>query len=97
MLRVAGNNNHYPYLLQFILTPGKRYKVTGYARSDGNTYLHLSQTYDVWTGGQSANWQAFDFDMATMGQATAFYVGGYTSTKTGYTEWDDLSVREILP
>lgn len=79
---------------QTIVATGKRYRVSGYAKSDGvNTPLVYSGGVR-WTGTTATSWQAFDVEY-TMPAGTTISFGAYNMTTGGYVEFDDVSVREI--
>jgi hypothetical protein len=81
---------------QSILTIGKTYRVTGWARGDGSHLPSVAyQNSTVWSGTISQEWQRID--------ATAEVVGGnllrlvnFFSSGDGYVEFDDISVVEVL-
>jgi hypothetical protein len=91
-LRITYNGSTQPNTRQTILTVGKSYRVTGWARGDGGsaypTVRHGGTL--IWTGTTSNTWQAFD-EVFTTG-ATQFRL--YNNVATGYVEFDDLSVTE---
>lgn len=98
-LRVTENGGANPYVWQTIFTVGKRYRLTGYARSDGNATPRIySPTMGfVWTGTTSTSWQSFDFEFTAAETAfpALFTIAG---SGTGYyTEWDDVSAKEANP
>ena len=97
-----------PLVAQIILTQGKRYKITGYTRSVGDgkaipTLLINNSGNEISVTGNasSTDWQPFDIEI-TAGAAMIALESDVGITNnltgyTGYTEWDDLSVREINP
>jgi len=96
VLRVAWGSTSNPDARQNIITIGKRYRATGYARGDG-TYIPTfrSQVKVLWTGTSSTDWQAFDVEF----DATSNTIVQLSSNLTGagYVEFDDVSVREVNP
>jgi len=96
ILRVAYSDTENPAALQTMLTVGKTYRLTGWARSDGGAVPRvLTPAAGItWTGTNSTDWQYFDITGTT----------GYTSINlrsttagAGYTEWDDILVTEYTP
>lgn len=79
---------------QTILTAGKRYRATGYVKSDGVSTPRVWETSIKWTGTTSTDWQYFDVEFVA--QSTVFVV--YDGMVAGeYLEVDDVSVTEISP
>lgn len=87
----AGNG---VYAIQAILTIGKRYRFTGWARSDGTKVpiVFLGGNGSSWTGTNSASWQRIDFVGTCLGN-TWLYLG-FDGSSSGYVEFDDLMVTE---
>jgi hypothetical protein len=91
-LRVARNGVNSPYAEQDILTVGTEYRVTGWARSDGNAIPRVNFGGDiVWTGTNSTDWQDFEV-FASPTLSTFLRLKAVTSTGTEYTEWDQVTV-----
>lgn len=92
-LQVAFNAVASPYAAQFILTVGKRYRVTGYARGDGvRAPLVQDGAVVLWTGTAVNTWQAFSADFTATTTAIRFYSNAVAA---GYCEFDALSVVEF--
>jgi hypothetical protein len=85
------------FFYQSVIVVGKRYRITGYTRSDGGRTprVRTQAGVDLWVGTTSTDWQSFDFEFLSAGT----YVQLYTSfTGAGqYTEWDDVSITEANP
>lgn len=96
LLRVSYNSVSNPSASQSILTVGKRYKVTGYARSDGSSTPLVKHGTDtiIWTGTTSTNWQYFNFEATA---AAVNFLFGPNISAAGYAEYDDISVTEVNP
>ena len=96
VLRVARNGSNNPYAGQVILTIGKRYRVTGFARSDGSASPQIYLTSGVsYTAPTQTNWHYFDFSV--IATQTTFALMAATSTGTQYAEFADIRVVEDLP
>ena len=88
VLRVQRNVTTTPYAYQNVLTPGQRYHITGYMRSDGSATPYIYHDNLIKYGTTSTSWQAID----------ATFVAGNTSlwlvcSTTGDTQWvefDDM-------
>ncbi len=93
VLRVDYNDTSNPMAYQTILTSGKRYRVTGWARGDSTKNpAILDATTILWTGTSSTDWQYFDVTFISSG--TSFKLRAVT-TGSGYVEFDDVSVKEV--
>ena len=95
VLKIAHNGTNSPYVLNGTLVVGKRYKATGWARSDGNClpYLADASLGVFWTGTNSTAWQRIDSTLVATGAAPQFV--SLNCTVAGqYTEWDDMQVTE---
>lgn len=95
VLRIARNINNNPNAKQTVLTIGKRYRATGWARSDGNATPRLLALAVFWTGTTSTSWQSFDVEFIATN--TGVFLQSLTATGTEYTEWDDVSITEVNP
>ena len=94
VLRIAYNSVNYPSATQAVLTIGKTYRATGWARSDG-TYTPRAPHYDggwVWIGTTSTDWQYFDETFVAGNTSVTLQAG---ATAAGYAEFDDVSIFEI--
>ncbi len=94
VLRIARNAINNPRYNQTIMTVGKRYRITGRARSDGNAIPRLTSGVVFFTGTTSTDWQVIDFEL--LATNTALNLQSQTSTGNEYTEWDVMSVKEVL-
>ncbi len=96
VLRVDYNDTTNPFVYQIILTVGKTYRVTGWARSNGTAIPRVQEglmgSSLFWEGTDSTSWQYFDFVGVT---THAWFILRTLSAIAGYTEWDDVSVKEI--
>ncbi len=82
----------YASAIQQVLTVGKTYHVTGYARSDGVATPYCSVTSSAsWTGTTSTDWQYFEFTAT----AENTYFDIYKLAVGDYAEFDDILVQEI--
>ncbi|MFA6504129.1 MAG: hypothetical protein WCT54_04325 [Patescibacteria group bacterium] len=86
---------------QSIFAVGKRYRITGYARSDGTRAPNLSSVTSgtLWTGTNGTTaWQRFDFVTPQIAAGSFFgrlLIGTVSNGSIGdYTEWDDVTVTE---
>jgi len=98
VLRITKTTTNNPYTYQNIAVTGKRYRTTGWARSDGNAQPRVATAVGVplWTGTTSTDWQYFDVEGEAV-RILGFTFFTITSVDTEYTEWDDISVREVNP
>jgi hypothetical protein len=94
-LRVAYGGIASPYAAQGILTTGRNYRVTGWARGDGtwapNIFVGVSGTAP-WIGTNSTSWQRVDFTSSAL---TGFFGLFNPANSAGYVEFDDITVNEI--
>lgn len=76
---------------QTILGSGLRYKITGYARSDGTRLplIYIGGANVSWTGTNSTSWQEFNFEVIADGVNCLFL----KNSLTGYVEFDDLRIE----
>jgi len=95
VLRVARNGVDYPYAKQNILTIGKEYRATGWARGDGTCSPGItteSSYVKLWQGSTSTTWQPFDVTFTSTG--TGFRCQNFT-TVAGWAEFDNVTVTEV--
>ena len=95
VLRVTRNgvNNPYTRLTASILTIGRQYRITGWARSDTNvapSVLDSGAVY-VWTGTTSGAWESFDAVFTAVGTNPYFWVPATIDGQ--YCEFDDVRVE----
>jgi hypothetical protein len=87
-LRVAGSGG---YARQVILTGGRTYLVTGWARSDGTAVpgvsIQTTPPFPHWTGTNSTSWQYFSFVVTAVGTAVDLNM----DASAGYVEFDNVS------
>lgn len=77
------------------LTAGKIYRISGYARSDGNAGIriyHNAGSNLLWTGTTSTTWQPFD--VVFVAALTDIRLGSQTATVGQYVEFDDVVITE---
>jgi hypothetical protein len=89
----------FPQCNQTILTVGKRYRVTGYTKSDGAMIPRVSSGGTIkWSGTTSTSWQFFDveFVVAVHG-IIGFFFTASDPVGSEFCEWDDISVTEADP
>lgn len=92
VLRVAKNGVNYPGAYQSVVTSGKRYKITGEARTDGanNAYFSFGSTFSVNVATSTdTSFKAFSFEAVADGTG-AWLQGG---TGAGYVEYRNVSVQ----
>jgi len=97
-LRVTRNGLNYPGAYQDCIETGKRYRLNGWARSDGNAYPIVLNYWDLplWLGDLSTSWQAFDVVFEAVDDR--LYFVGFTASDPDYVDFDDMIViRELLP
>lgn len=88
-LRITGPQ--YCGARQAVLTIGRTYRLTGWARGDGVGYPVLSDTSSArWVGTTSTDWQWFDVTFVAAGGSIALYQYG---AGTRYVEWDALTAE----
>ena len=95
-LRVENNTgaatNVWAY--QEVVEPGKQYRVTGWMRSNG---VHNPTLYFITpavVGTSSTNWQRIDAVVTTSANRILF--GAIAIADSGYVEFDELSIREVV-
>lgn len=93
VLRVQRTDTNNPGGSQVILTSGKRYRVTGEARSDGSAAPRVrSGTTNQWTGTSSTDWQ--DIDVIFTADSTSLVLNA-SASGAEYVEFRNISVQEI--
>ncbi len=95
VLRIAYNGVSNPGASQISTTVGKKYKVTGWARSDGTGVPKVfdSTVAIIWTGTTSTDWQEFSFEYTS--QSSLFRLYNIITTSS-YVEFDDVTVNEVI-
>ncbi len=92
-LKIANTVSN-PSASQIVLTVGKRYRATGYYKTDGTNTIRIKQASTVLhTDTAVTVWTAFDFEFTA--DDTGIYFGGITSTPGAYTLWDNIYVSEM--
>jgi hypothetical protein len=94
VLRIAYNASGIGYAGQAVCVPGKRYRITGWVRSDGGAIPRIGENPTfVWVGTASTTWQYFDVIASFVYGQPRFY--SYPVAAGQYTEWDKISCKEI--
>lgn len=91
-LRATSEAGEFGGFTQACLTVGKRYRIIGWARGDGN--LKAPKIYDgtiLWTGTTSTAWQMFDLSSVAVSATLRLYSA---TNDVGWVEFDDVSVVE---
>ncbi len=94
-LRVTYNGTANPYAFQSsILTNGKKYRFTGWARGDGVGIpsVYFADGTNIWTGTTSVSWQRFDVTMTATNVTLMLYS---SLNSAGYIEFDDVYVTQL--
>ena len=78
-----------------LFTTGNTYRMTGYARSDGNRtpMIYMGGVSISWTGNTSTNWQPFDVTVVADG--TALYLVAFGGSAGQYVDFDDLTITAL--
>ena len=99
VLRVAYGGLVNPSATQDVLTLGKVYRISGWARSDGSgePYVVVSGGPEeiLWQGGTSGLWKRFDVitsPIATVTLVKLYNVGGEGT----YVEYDNVAAQEVV-
>lgn len=91
-LRVAYTSVNNPYARRDPTVATRVYHVTGWARGDGTRIPSIQDgSASFWTGVASSSWQFFNFTFTATGADLWFQT---LAIGAGYTEWDDISVKE---
>lgn len=93
VLRIAYNGVNDPFARQDTITNGEKYRVTGWARSDGTSFPNFGQGVSLWVGTQSTDWQRIDVTFT--GTASGFFYIRAIIGGAGYAEFDDLRVWKV--
>lgn len=82
---------------QEILTVGKTYRVTGWAKGDGvDAKPDIYQGSLQWVGTTSTDWQYFDITFVASSYSRLYLQTGH-NVIGDYTGWDDVLVTEYTP
>jgi len=97
ILRIARNAVNQPFAHEVAVVVGKRYRIQGWFRGDGNAFPRLAQgsALAIVDGTTSTDWQ--EFDVEAVADSTSFLFFSRTSTGTEHTEWDDVTITEVNP
>lgn len=91
-LRITINAVAGSYAYQNKLVVGRKYRVRGYARSDGAVNVpEVRCGASLWTGVASTSWQFFDIVFT----ADQVYLRLFCNASVGYVEFDLVAVREV--
>lgn len=93
-LKIAYNAVNNPYAKQASLLVNRRYRITGFARSNGSVIPSLQDGLSVvlWTGTASTDWQDFD---VTFDATTTDVLLYSDATGAGYVEFDTMDIVQI--
>lgn len=95
-LRIERDGTNDPYAAQTILVIGKRYLVNAIAKSDGSAIPRVLDTGVLLvTGTADTFYQEFDLEFTAT--TTEIRFESQTSSGTEFTEWDAISVVELIP
>lgn len=95
VLRIARSTTVDPYAYQIVFTVDKKYRITGWARSDGSAVPNIGAGGTVlWAGTTDMGWQWFD--VIWSGASPTFVLLANTNTGTEWVEFDSITVREVL-
>jgi hypothetical protein len=95
-LRVARSTVNNPYAHQSPLVSGLRYRVSGWARSDGFAIPSVvADGQQLFVGTTSTEWQPFEFFVDVGTASVQIQLFTITSTGTEYCEFDEVSVQKV--
>jgi len=98
VLRVTADGTQvYGDSYQNILTTGKRYRITGWARAGGSAAypsIFFGGNNQVWSGSVSTAWQRFDVTSSPIGGGQLFLIAFGVTGAGQYVEFDDVMVTE---
>lgn len=99
VLRLAENGAVSGLARQTVLTTGKSYRITGWARGDGTGRPEVRDHngITVWLGSNSTDWQSFDYIFISPGANINLRGGSFVIGGGQYAEFDDVSVTEVNP
>ncbi len=101
VLRIKASIQANPYVVQnAALKSGTRYRLTGFARGNGNSSPTFFEGATEWNGTTSSSWQPINIEFIAIGPWVGFRTIIYKNiylVPDQYSEWDDLSVREVIP
>lgn len=97
-LRITANaagGTQYPSAVQTVTTVGKRYRLTGWVKSNGvrTPYIWIGAS-SVWVGTTSTSWQYFDIAYTATHTTITFLFSIVGPTGTEYVEFDDILLVE---
>ncbi len=101
VLRINASLQANPYIVQnAALKSGTRYRLTGFAR--GNVYSSPTffEGYTEWNGTTSNSWQPINIEFVAIGPWVGFRTiihKNIAVEPNQYSEWDDLSIRKVIP
>jgi hypothetical protein len=91
----VGAGAKFPSAYQDILTIGKRYRITGYARSDGSHIPLIANATVRWTGTTETSWQYFDISITATATILQFVFQVTDPVGTEYVDFDSITVTEL--
>jgi hypothetical protein len=89
--RSSGGSAFFAYQLNLVI--GRKYRIRGWARSDGTSIPKVFTGAYVWTGTTSTSWQYFD--VITIATLTIFRLYAGPGGAPSYSEFDDITVTDL--
>lgn len=97
VLRVTENGADYPSAYQAdVITTGNTYRLTGYARGDGNANPFIFDSAALWTGTSSTDWQRFDVVFTAVNDNLPSLASSALNGTGYYVEWDDVVLSSAV-
>lgn len=90
VLRIARNGTNNAGAAQTLMTVGRPYRVSGFARSDGSAGAAVILNNSIQFQTSSTSWQPFD--LVIVATDATMILRAITSTGTQYVEFDDVTV-----
>ena len=97
VLRVTENGADYPSAYQAdVITTGNTYRLTGWARGDGNANPFIWDSAALWTGTSSTDWQRFDVVFTAVNDNLPSLASSALNGTGYYVEWDDVVLSSAV-
>jgi hypothetical protein len=97
VLRVTENGADYPSAYQAdVITTGNTYRLTGWARGDGNANPFIFDSAALWTGTSSTDWQRFDVVFTAVNDNLPSLASSALNGTGYYIEWDDVVLSSAV-